>query len=127
MAASLGRDHAKQHTSLLKQVYDNINIAAQAGVEIEFSPEGYSHMGDSFNFVTDLIQTAIAAGARIINCPDTIGVHISGQLQSPTTAKDLIMALITKISVHGATGTVIEYTGSAVRALDMAGRKHSAI
>jgi 3-isopropylmalate/(R)-2-methylmalate dehydratase large subunit len=38
------------------------------------------------------------------------------------TAKDLILAMIAKIGIGGATGHVIEYAGEAIRALDMEGR-----
>ena len=38
------------------------------------------------------------------------------------TAKDLILAIISEIGVHGGTGHVIEYTGQAIRELDMEGR-----
>ena len=38
------------------------------------------------------------------------------------TAKDIILALIAQIGIGGGTGTVLEYTGSAIRALDMEGR-----
>ena len=37
-------------------------------------------------------------------------------------AKDIVLALIARIGVGGATGHVIEYTGEAIRALDMEGR-----
>ena len=48
-------------------------MARHEGIEIEFSPEGYSRMGENFDFVTDVIRAAVEAGAKIINCPDTIG------------------------------------------------------
>ena len=35
------------------------------------------------------------------------------------TAKDIILALIAKIGVGGGTGCVFEYTGGAIRALNM--------
>ncbi|MCU0412032.1 MAG: aconitase family protein [Bacteroidetes bacterium] len=38
------------------------------------------------------------------------------------TAKDIILALLAKIGVGGGTGHVIEYTGSAIRALSMESR-----
>jgi 3-isopropylmalate/(R)-2-methylmalate dehydratase large subunit len=38
------------------------------------------------------------------------------------TAKDIILAVIAKIGIGGGTGHVIEYTGSAIRSLDMEGR-----
>ena len=37
-------------------------------------------------------------------------------------AKDIILAVIGKIGTAGGTGYVIEYTGSAIRALSMEGR-----
>jgi 2-isopropylmalate synthase len=42
-------------------------------MQVQFSPEGYSRMGDNFDFVTDVIRAAISAGVTVINCPDTIG------------------------------------------------------
>jgi 2-isopropylmalate synthase len=48
-------------------------MAVGAGLEVQFSPEGYSRMAENFDFVTDLIRAAIKAGATVINCPDTIG------------------------------------------------------
>jgi 3-isopropylmalate/(R)-2-methylmalate dehydratase large subunit len=38
------------------------------------------------------------------------------------SAKDIILALIARIGVGGGTGSVVEYTGSAIRALNMAER-----
>ena len=48
-------------------------MATDAGLEVQFSPEGYSRGGENFDFCTDLIRAAIEGGARVINCPDTIG------------------------------------------------------
>ncbi|MDF2697149.1 MAG: leuC, partial [Labilithrix sp.] len=49
-------------------------------------------------------------------------VEVTGRLRKGVTAKDLILALIARIGVDGGTGAVLEYTGSAVRALDMEAR-----
>ena len=57
----------------INNLYKIIEMATKEGFEVEFSPEGYSRVGDNFNFTTDLIRTAISAGATVINCPDTIG------------------------------------------------------
>lgn len=72
MAASLGAD-AEDKSKLVRHVYDFCKRAVEAGLEVEFSPEGYSRMGENFDFVTDLIRAALQAGALVINCPDTIG------------------------------------------------------
>jgi 3-isopropylmalate/(R)-2-methylmalate dehydratase large subunit len=49
-------------------------------------------------------------------------VEVEGELGSGVTAKDIVLAIIGEIGTAGGTGHVIEYTGSAIRALDMAGR-----
>ncbi|MFK8012144.1 MAG: LeuA family protein [Marinicellaceae bacterium] len=72
MHASLG-DYANNTAKIHYDLNRFITMAVGAGCEVEFSPEGYSRMGDTFDFVTDVIDTAIQAGATVINCPDTIG------------------------------------------------------
>jgi 2-isopropylmalate synthase len=72
MAASLG-ERATKHAELVEDVRRFIEKSAASGIEIEFSLEGYSRMGANFDFATDAIRAAVSAGARIINCPDTIG------------------------------------------------------
>ena len=71
MAASLGEKADKKQIE--RDVSDFVRRAAATGLEVEFSPEGYSRMGENFDFTTDLICAAVESGASIINCPDTIG------------------------------------------------------
>jgi 3-isopropylmalate/(R)-2-methylmalate dehydratase large subunit len=54
--------------------------------------------------------------------PATLRVRIDGRLGAGVSGKDLILALIAKIGAGGAVGHVIEYAGSAIRALSMEGR-----
>jgi 3-isopropylmalate/(R)-2-methylmalate dehydratase large subunit len=49
-------------------------------------------------------------------------VEVDGALPLGVTAKDMILAIIGVIGTAGGTGHVIEFTGSAVRALSMEGR-----
>jgi 2-isopropylmalate synthase len=72
MEASLGARSEKK-SDLVKETYDLCLLASQAGYEVEFSPEGYSRIGENFDFTTDVIRAAIDGGATVINCPDTIG------------------------------------------------------
>jgi 3-isopropylmalate/(R)-2-methylmalate dehydratase large subunit len=51
--------------------------------------------------------------------PKTLSISVEGALPSSVTAKDIILAIIGRIGVDGGTGHVIEYRGSAIRALDM--------
>jgi len=54
--------------------------------------------------------------------PKTMEVRIDGRLRPGVTAKDVILTIITRIGVSGGVGHVIEYTGSAIRALDIESR-----
>ena len=47
--------------------------------------------------------------------------RVTGTLGLGCTAKDVVLAIIGKITTAGGNGHVIEYTGDAIRALDMAG------
>jgi 3-isopropylmalate/(R)-2-methylmalate dehydratase large subunit len=52
----------------------------------------------------------------------TMAVNVDGELPPGVTAKDIILAVIAKIGTGGGQGHVIEYRGSAIRALSMEGR-----
>ena len=54
--------------------------------------------------------------------PKSMEVRIDGPLPTGVSAKDVILAIIGKIGVAGATGHVIEYTGEGIRQLSMEGR-----
>jgi 3-isopropylmalate/(R)-2-methylmalate dehydratase large subunit len=54
--------------------------------------------------------------------PRTMRITVDGALGEGVTAKDVILAIIAKISAAGATGHVIEYAGGAIRGLSMEGR-----
>jgi 3-isopropylmalate/(R)-2-methylmalate dehydratase large subunit len=54
--------------------------------------------------------------------PKTMAVTVEGDLPPGATAKDLVLAVIARIGTGGGQGHVIEYRGSAVRALSMEGR-----
>jgi 3-isopropylmalate/(R)-2-methylmalate dehydratase large subunit len=51
-----------------------------------------------------------------------MSVSVEGELPAGTTAKDVILAIIGAIGTGGGIGHVIEYRGSALRALSMEGR-----
>src|SRR5271155_3898264 len=51
--------------------------------------------------------------------PKTFAINVEGTLPPGVTAKDLILAIIGQIGVSGGTGHVLEYRGSAIRALSM--------
>lgn len=52
----------------------------------------------------------------------TMKIECTGLLQKGCSAKDLILAIIGKLTTAGGTGYAVEFSGSAVRALSMDGR-----
>jgi 3-isopropylmalate/(R)-2-methylmalate dehydratase large subunit len=54
--------------------------------------------------------------------PKTMEIRVEGSLPSGLSAKDIVLGIIGKIGIGGATGHVIEYTGQAIRDLSMEGR-----
>ncbi|MCC6219674.1 MAG: 2-isopropylmalate synthase [Deltaproteobacteria bacterium] len=72
MKASLGK-MAEDKFGLIGALFSCVKTAREAGLEVQFSPEGYSRMGENFDFTTDLIRAGVEAGLKVINCPDTVG------------------------------------------------------
>ena len=54
--------------------------------------------------------------------PKTMAIRVDGTAPAGVSGKDIILAIIGKIGVAGATGYAIEYTGEAIRHLSMEGR-----
>jgi len=52
----------------------------------------------------------------------TMAINVEGTLRPGVSAKDIILAVIAKISASGGQGYVLEYRGSAIRSLSMEGR-----
>ena len=76
----------------------------------------------AFGIGTSEVEHVLATQTLPQSKPKTFRIAIEGQLPLGVTAKDIILAIIGKIGTDGATGCVIEYTGSAIRALSMEGR-----
>ncbi|NOY59193.1 MAG: 3-isopropylmalate dehydratase large subunit [Calditrichaeota bacterium] len=76
----------------------------------------------AFGIGTSEVEHVLATQTLLQNKSKTMQVRIDGQLHPGVAAKDIILALIAKIGVGGGTGHVLEYTGSAIRALDMEAR-----
>jgi 3-isopropylmalate/(R)-2-methylmalate dehydratase large subunit len=51
-----------------------------------------------------------------------MAINVEGTLRPGVTAKDIILAVIAKISTGGGQGYALEYRGSAIRSLSMEGR-----
>jgi 3-isopropylmalate/(R)-2-methylmalate dehydratase large subunit len=73
----------------------------------------------AFGIGTTEVGHVFATQASLQRKPKTFAVNVEGRLRPGVTAKDLILAVIGKIGVSGGTGHVLEYRGSAIRALSM--------
>ena len=76
----------------------------------------------AFGIGTSEVEHVLATQTLIQKPAKNFLVNIEGELGTGVTAKDLTLAVIAKIGTAGATGCVIEYTGSAIRNLSMEGR-----
>ena len=76
----------------------------------------------AFGIGTTEVGHALATQCLLQSKPKTLGIHIDGELGAGVTAKDVILHVIGAIGVDGGTGSVIEYHGSTVRAMDMESR-----
>jgi 3-isopropylmalate/(R)-2-methylmalate dehydratase large subunit len=73
----------------------------------------------AFGVGTSEVEHVLATQCLLQRESKTFQVRVDGRLRPGVSAKDIILALIARIGVGGGTGSVIEYTGSAIRALNM--------
>lgn len=127
------RDFAKEQGMRLFEIGEG--ICHQVMVENEYVKPGDIFIGaDSHTptygalnaFACGVGSTDLAAvmmtGKIWLKVPQTIKVHCSGKLKDGVTAKDLILFLVGKITVSGATYQAIEFCGEAFESLSLASR-----
>jgi 3-isopropylmalate/(R)-2-methylmalate dehydratase large subunit len=73
----------------------------------------------AFGIGTSEVSHVLATQCLLQNKPRTLAITVEGQLKPGVTAKDIILAVIARLGIGGGTGHVIEYRGSAIRALSM--------
>jgi 3-isopropylmalate/(R)-2-methylmalate dehydratase large subunit len=73
----------------------------------------------AFGIGTSEVSHVLATQSLLQQPPRTLAVTVEGTLRPGVTAKDLILAVIARLGIGGGTGYVIEYRGSAIRALSM--------
>jgi 3-isopropylmalate/(R)-2-methylmalate dehydratase large subunit len=76
----------------------------------------------AFGIGTSEVEHVLATQCLLQRRPRTLRVTFDGRPPPDVTAKDLVLAMIARLGIGGATGHVIEYAGEAIRALDMEGR-----
>lgn len=73
----------------------------------------------AFGIGTSEVEHVLATQCLQQAKPKTLEVKVVGELTVGTTAKDIILAIISKFGTDFATGYVIEFTGEAIRKLSM--------
>ncbi|MBN2619055.1 MAG: 3-isopropylmalate dehydratase large subunit [Spirochaetales bacterium] len=130
--AKILRDWARRHD--IKDFFDigNNGVCHAIFPENGFSRPGYTIiMGDSHTCThgafgafaagvgtTDL-QVGILKGICTFKTPETIKINITGKRQKGVYAKDIILSIIKKLTVNGATNKVIEFTGNVISEMTM--------
>ena len=76
----------------------------------------------AFGIGTSEVEHVLATQTLPQQTPGTMAVTVEGDLPGGVTAKDVVLAIIGRIGTGGGIGSVIEYRGSAIRALSMEGR-----
>ena len=76
----------------------------------------------AFGIGTSEVEHVLATQCLLQKQPKTMEIRVEGEISQHSSAKDIILAIIGKIGTAGGTSHVIEYTGSAIRALSMEGR-----
>ena len=129
------RDWARRH-----QIRDFFDIGRNGICHVLFPEKGFVRpgntiiMGDSHTCThgafgafaagvgtTDL-EVGILKGICAFDYPQTIKIEITGALPAGVFAKDVILSIIGRLGVNGATNKVIEFCGPVVSAMSMDAR-----
>ena len=126
------RDWAKRH-----DIKDFFDIGRNGVCHAIFPEKGFVHpgftviMGDSHTCThgafgafaagvgtTDL-EVGILKGVCSFKAPESIKLNVTGALKPGVYAKDVILSIIGKLGVNGATNKVIEFTGPVIDSFSM--------
>ena len=133
--AKILRDWAKRHN-----IKDFFDVGANGVCHALFPEKGFVRpgytviMGDSHTCThgafgafaagvgtTDL-EVGIYKGVCSFRLPETIKISIEGELKNGVYAKDVILNIIKKLTVKGATDKIIEFIGPVVENMSMESR-----
>ncbi len=76
----------------------------------------------AFGIGTSEVEHVLATQTLPQSRPGTMAVTVEGDVQPGVTAKDIVLAILGRLGTGGGIGSMIEYRGSAIRALSMEGR-----
>src|SRR5438034_841767 len=63
------------------------------------------------------VAVALGGGPYFFQMPQVVRVHLTGELGPWVTAKDVILALLRRLTVRGGTGKIFEYGGPGLQSL----------
>jgi aconitate hydratase len=63
------------------------------------------------------VAVAMGGGPYYLNMPQVVNVQLTGQLSPWVSAKDIILELLSRLSVKGGVGKIFEYSGSGLQYL----------
>jgi 3-isopropylmalate/(R)-2-methylmalate dehydratase large subunit len=135
MQGKILRDWAKRHN-----IHDFFDIGRNGVCHAIFPEKGFVRpgytviMGDSHTCThgafgafaagvgtTDL-EVGILKGVCAFHYPESIKIVVNGKLPNGVYAKDLILTIIGKLGVNGATNKVVEFCGEVIDAMSMEAR-----
>jgi 3-isopropylmalate/(R)-2-methylmalate dehydratase large subunit len=76
----------------------------------------------AFGIGTSEVEHVLATQALSLTPFKTLAVNVDGELPDGVGAKDVVLAVIARVGTAGGQGQVIEFRGSAIRALSMESR-----
>ena len=76
----------------------------------------------AFGIGTSQVEQVLSTQCLILQKPKRMLINVNGELSKGTTAKDIILYIISKMTVGGCTGFFVEYAGDTIERLSMEAR-----
>ena len=76
----------------------------------------------AFGIGTSQVEQVMTSQCLLLEKPKRMRITVDGELKKGVLSKDIILYIISKLTVGGGTGYFIEYAGSAIRSLSMEAR-----
>ncbi|MCL2645947.1 MAG: 2-isopropylmalate synthase [Phycisphaerales bacterium] len=89
----------KAKEEIIRMTRENVGLAREYVGDVEFSPEDASRT--ELDYLAEVVQAAIEAGATVINCPDTVG------FATPQEHREMFQYLVKHVRGGGGAEKVI--------------------
>lgn len=73
----------------------------------------------AFGIGTSQVEQVLASQSLILSRPRTMKIEVNGKLGMATSAKDVILYIISQLGTEGATGYFVEYSGEVFQNMSM--------